>query len=348
MNEQQTLLSEMTERLFTQLAASPPEEGETTAQFQNRWQQFEEMDLQALLVPEAQGGFGGGAFEAWLVFHLAGRHAIDLPVIEAILAADILAAAGIDLPTGVLTIAPRIEGRLQGQSRDLRFTGSVTRAPWGRHADHIAGIISHEGQRMVICLPTAGADHVEHKLNAADEPRDDFEFTDSALIAAPANDRTPTMLSCGALARSAQIAGACRAALDLTRGYVNDRSQFGRPIAKFQAIQHAVATLAEQASASEAASRAAFEAISAGAGLLEIASAKIVSNIAAENAIAIAHQTHGAMGFTWEYALHPLTRRLIAWCSEFGNTRYWSGALGEQAAAAGPVNFWPMIVNNSR
>ena len=34
------------------------------------------------------------------------------------------------------------------------------------------------------------------------------------------------------------------------------------------------------------------------------------------------------MGFTWEYNLHHLTRRLIAWRSEFGNLHYWNSALG--------------------
>ena len=85
----------------------------------------------------------------------------------------------------------------------------------------------------------------------------------------------------------------------------NERSQFGKPIGKFQAIQHQLATLAEQTAGAEAGSRAALTSMGRGGGLLETASAKIIANLAAEAGVTIAHQVHGAMGFTWEYSLQP-------------------------------------------
>lgn len=333
MNEQQTMLADMVDRLFGEIAASRPEDDGADAGFGARWAQFEAAGLQALLVPEAAGGFGGGGAEAWLVHHAAGRHAIDLPVVEAIVAAGLLANAGLPVPDGRLSIARRVEGGLG----EATFTGTLHDVPWGRQADHVVG--TSDGR--LVCIDVARGD-VAQRANAASEPRDDIRIAGASVLSAV--HAGPDMMMHGALARAAQIAGAGRSALELAIAHVTERSQFGKPLAKFQAVQHGLATLAEQVSAAEAASRAAHD---AGPGLLQTASAKIVANVAAEAAIAIAHQMHGAIGFTWEYALHHRTRRLIAWGGEFGNTRHWSAALGGLAAEQGAEGFWPFLVAGS-
>jgi acyl-CoA dehydrogenase len=347
MNETQLILGETTDRLFGELTQSRPVAHEMDGRFRDRWRLFEEMGLQALLVPEERGGFGGGAVEAWLVFHKVGLYALDLPVVEAILASSILSGAGLELPSGIVTLAARPVGALAQRGGGWTFTGSLQGVPWGRQADHVAAVIDHEGTRIAFTVPVAEAERTVPGANAADEPRDSLFFAGCAVDAAPACAGLPALFDLGALVRSAQIAGACRGALDLTKTHVNDRSQFGRPLAKFQAIQHKLATLAEHAGLCEMASRTAFEAVWRGAGLLEIASSKTVANNAAEQAVAISHQAHGAIGFTWEYDLHHFTRRLIGWGSEFGNSRYWTAKLGTLAAEAGPDGFWPLIVDGT-
>ena len=47
---------------------------------------------------------------------------------------------------------------------------------------------------------------------------------------------------------------------------------------------------------------------------------------AAGDGAAIAHQVHGAMGFTYEHSLHHFTRRLWAWREEFGNESFWAAS----------------------
>ena len=347
MNDTQLILAETTDRLFGEITQSRPPAEESDAEFRERWQRFEEIGLPTLLVPEDHGGFGGGGVEAWLVCHRAGLYAIDLPVVEAVMAASILSSAGLDSPAGVVTLAAHVTGSLAQQAGRWRFTGSVQSVPWGRRSDQVIAVIDHDGKAMALSLGVAQAERCTFSANTAGEPRDALYFTDCEVAAAPADAAIPALFDLGALLRSAQIAGACRGALELTKTHVNDRSQFGRPLAKFQAIQHKLATLAEHAGLAEMTSRAAFEAVWAGAGLLEIASAKIVANIAAEQAIAISHQSHGAIGFTWEHSLHHFTRRLIGWGSEFGNLRHWTGRLGSSAARAGPEGFWPLIVDGT-
>ena len=57
----------------------------------------------------------------------------------------------------------------------------------------------------------------------------------------------------------------------------------------------------------------------------------------------IAHQLHGAIGFTREHALHHFTQRLWAWRSDFGNDRYWADSLGRLVARAGASNLWSRV-----
>jgi alkylation response protein AidB-like acyl-CoA dehydrogenase len=58
----------------------------------------------------------------------------------------------------------------------------------------------------------------------------------------------------------------------------------------------------------------------------------------------IAHQVHGAMGFTHEHQLHHFTRRLLAWRDEFGRENYWQQRIGRQIASGGADALWDFVV----
>jgi acyl-CoA dehydrogenase len=79
--------------------------------------------------------------------------------------------------------------------------------------------------------------------------------------------------------------------------------------------------------------------------LLEGASAKIRSAEAATEGAAIAHQVHGAIGFTKEHILHRFTLRLLAWRDDFGNESYWAAELGKRVAQRGADAFWPLVAS---
>ena len=148
-----------------------------------------------------------------------------------------------------------------------------------------------------------------------------------------------------AMMLAAKMAGALQAALDLSVEYTRQRQQFGKPLAGFQAIQQQLAVFAEETAAANAAVAAAFRAADlvgeeGGDAWFEIACAKLRANQAARISTGIAHQVHGAMGFTAEYRLQHLTRRLWKWGSEHGNERFWSDRIGARIAARGPENFW--------
>ncbi len=70
----------------------------------------------------------------------------------------------------------------------------------------------------------------------------------------------------GATVRAMQMAGALEAILDLAVAYANERVAFGRPIAKFQAVQHNLARLAGEVAAAIAAAGSAADAIASTPG----------------------------------------------------------------------------------
>ncbi len=141
------------------------------------------------------------------------------------------------------------------------------------------------------------------------------------------------------------MAGAMGQALALSIEHVNTRQQFGRPLGKFQAVQHSLAVMACEVRAVEAAAAALAARLDAvaldpAAADFEIAAAKLRANRAVGVVTAIAHQVHGAIGFTREYDLNRVTVPLMRWRSAHGNDAYWAQILGRQVMAFGGQGLW--------
>ncbi len=145
--------------------------------------------------------------------------------------------------------------------------------------------------------------------------------------------------------RAVMISGAVQEVLDASVKYASERSQFGRAIGKFQAIQHALAQLAGEAACATMAAQAVIDEAGLSDEIFAPACAKIRCGEASGKAAAIAHQVHGAIGFTREHQLHFLTRRLWSWRAEYGDERYWAELLGRQAikAAQSEQGLWPWL-----
>lgn len=141
------------------------------------------------------------------------------------------------------------------------------------------------------------------------------------------------------------MAGAMGRALALSIEHVNTRQQFGRPLGKFQAVQQSLAVMACEVRAVEAAAAALAARLDA-AGLdpaaadFEMAAAKLRANRAVGVVTAIAHQVHGAIGFTAEYELNRVTIPLMRWRGAHGNDAYWAAKLGRQVAGFGGQGLW--------
>ncbi len=311
------------------------------------WQALEEVGLTRAALPEEAGGSGLDFDDAMLALRRSAYHAAPVPLAETMLAGRLLAAAGIEVPEDALTVAPvRPDDRLQfvGSAAGVAVSGTAHRVPWGNLCAQAVVVGELNGEGVVGLVATAGT-ALGIEKNLAGEPRALLKFDTTPLVAfAALKDALARVETEGALYRSVQMAGALERALEYALQYANERVQFGRPIAKFQAIQHMLAILAGQVAASGAAADAAIEASRLLPDAFAVSVAKSRAGEAAGKAAEIAHQVHGAMGYTREHNLHYSTRRLWSWRDEFGNETYWQTRLGRMVAANGPAALWPMLV----
>jgi acyl-CoA dehydrogenase len=345
-NELRTILGDAVTRLLTDLVTpdliTSAERGDWPAAL---WRAVEENGLTMPLVPEARGGAGASWADAFVVVNAAGRHAPPIPFAETIVASWLVADAGLGVPEGPLTLASGTDAPLAlARTGDRwRVTGVARRVPWGALAEHVV-VLGDAGGRATVALVARGEATVEPGKNVALEPRDTLTFDGATAVAAAPTRQSPDAVRVyGALIRSAQMAGALEGALALSVKYVTERKQFGRPIGSFQAIQHNLAILAAQTAAAGLAAQHAFAAADRGDARFEIACAKARVGEAAGIGASIAHQAHGAIGFTYEHSLHFLTRRLWSWRAEYGAEAVWQAELGRETARRGAEALWPYL-----
>jgi len=126
---------------------------------------------------------------------------------------------------------------------------------------------------------------------------------------------------------AAEMAGGIGRMASMTAAYVAERQQFGRPISAFQVVAHGAARLATLAQAATWSARLAC----ASPDPSDTAAAKSWISAASAEATALAHQLHGAIGFTEEYGLQRLSKRLRTLRFAYGDERFHARALGRPA-----------------
>jgi butyryl-CoA dehydrogenase len=114
----------------------------------------------------------------------------------------------------------------------------------------------------------------------------------------------------GRIGIAAQAVGIAQAALDECIEYSKQRQQFGRPLAKFQAIQWMIADMATKIEASRFLTLNAAYQKDYGPGRFskEAAMAKLFASETAVDAVIKAVQIHGGYGYTKEYTVERLFR----------------------------------------
>ncbi|MGH7087684.1 MAG: acyl-CoA dehydrogenase family protein [Stellaceae bacterium] len=307
------------------------------------WRAIEAAGLPGAMLAEQKGGSGADWGDAMAILRVAGKLALPAPLAESMLAQSLLSECGLSVPAGPLTVAPveRDTVTLARTRNGWRLEGRARFVPWARVAGWIATLALHEDGRPFVALVPRSDIGIEPAANLADEPRDTITFATDV----PADAAAPAAMGLqgrGAMARAAMMAGALEAVLELTVRYAGERQQFGRAIAKFQAIQQQIAELAGHVAAAGVAADAAAAAPEDGF-MLAVAKARVSE--ACGPVAAIAHQVHGAMGFAREHRLNLYTRRLWSWRDEFGDEAYWWGVLGRAAAQAGSAGLWPLVTD---
>ncbi len=286
------------------------------------WRQLEEAGLADALVSEDEGGSGLNLEQVFGVLEQCGAHALPLLLGETMIARALLPA-------------------------QLRPAGSIALAAGQQQADGAWRCAQVRGGRVAdrVLAQTEGAWRLLDAAQARQEPQalaldaamrwDPAQVAAAPLVALDAAIEVRTLQACVV---APQMAGALGSVLERALQYANERQQFGRPIGKFQAIQHQLAVMSEHVCAARMAAQLGCHAQGAVPDRLRVAVAKARCSEAALAVAELAHAVHGAIGFTEEYDLQLYTRRLHAWRQTAGSEACWQDVAGEALLAhAGPA-----------
>ncbi|WP_062267075.1 acyl-CoA dehydrogenase family protein [Endozoicomonas arenosclerae] len=330
------------------------------------WQRIcSEMYWQALTIPEEYGGLGLGYVELTILLEEMGRRLLCSPFFSTVgLGVNALLVAGNEeqkqqwlpqIAEGSLTatLAYTSSNRWDADSVGVIATeegeGFVLSGTYKYVPDgHTSGLLivaarnpNTQGQQGIslFALP-ADSEGVSRKWTPTmDQTRKQAEVSlDNVFISADALlgkagegwSDLEKILQLAAVAVSAEQCGGARQALDLTVEYTQERVQFGRTIASFQAIKHRAADMMLQVECSRSAiyyaACVAQEAVFGGVvgDELPVASAlaKAYCSDAFFHCAAESIQLHGGVGFTWEYDPHLYFKRAKSTETFLGNGAY--------------------------
>lgn len=278
------------------------------------WQAIEDAGFCDALVPEARGGAGLGLRDAFALFEACGRHALPVPLAQTVMARALLADAGRSAPPGAIALAASAHA---DRPVDV-VCGAV--ADWVLIGDGRTLRLMEAGPAMRESLGGVAVDARMQWPSAARPERRVDSAHDLRVIEA--------------VVLAAQMSGAMRRVFAQTLQYANERQQFGRPIGRFQAVQHQLAVMAQHTEAARMAARMACAGDTPWPDPLLAAVAKSRTGEAVVPVASTAHAVHGAIGITEEYDLQLHTRRLHAWRVAAGSEAYWQQRIG-QALLAG-------------
>jgi len=301
------------------------------------WRRLDDLGLVRLTGAEDTGGSGTGWFEAAELISAAVRHAVRIPLAEHdLLACWLLDAAGLSADGARRTVCL------------LDEDGHAGAVPWASAAQRLVLVWQDGGTHLVADVDPADVS-ITPGANQIGEPRDAVAAGKAGLAGVEVTAHLVRTLGLkAALIRAIQICAALDRALELSVEHTTTRTQFGRPLAKFQAVQHLVADIAGEAALARSATEAALTAAVASgwsAPNLEflVAVARSCAGHATSAVVRNAHQVHGAIGTTREHALGDHTRAALAWRSEFGTTRHWDEVLTDMAVRAAPTGVWSLL-----
>lgn len=353
MSEMQEMVMESTTKIFEKFSTKEViNEAENGKWASKLWNQLAISGMITVAIPEKFGGNGGDYSDALSILRLAGKFSAPIPLAETYLANWMISGLGETVTDEIITIS---------HSRDMKplqfihngegwiVSGRVKRVPWARFAEKILVFGETTKGTILSVIPLKNAEIIPGR-NLAGEARDEVIFDNvfienCTLHQVDRKEQSKKILYAGALIRCVMMTGALENLIDVTIKHIMERSQFGRPLHRFQAVQQQIALLAGEVVAARVVSNCTIPLFEKDPFSKEIAFAKIRVNEAVGKANTIAHQVLAAIGFTYEHTLHHSTRRLWSWRDEFGTETDWQNIVAEELSHLEKNQLWSMITS---
>ncbi|WP_431981946.1 acyl-CoA dehydrogenase family protein [Streptomyces qinglanensis] len=277
------------------------------------WRSLAETGLPALAVPEQDGGLGRHPAELAAAFVEIGRAAAPGPLVETVALAAGLPAAG---PWA----APLLAGDRLATVADPATAPGAAVEDGGARGPEAAGYAVDAHLADAVFVPVAGGLATGTVAGAPLRSLDPGRRLVRCVPGEPVPADLPRLRAFATLLTAAQLLGAGEAMLETSAAYVRQRRQFGRAVGAFQAVKH---QLADVAVALEFARPLLYGGALAvrgdsAADPRDLPAAKAACADAAHLAARTALQVHGAVGYTDEYDLSLLLRKVRALQAAWG------------------------------
>jgi len=322
------------------------------------WKKIAELGWLGLVIPEAYGGSALGYVDLVLVLEEMGRVVLPSPFIWTVMVAEAINRAGSEAQKKALL--PKIAaGELIATIAWMEPSGlwgadGITAAARQNGSDFVidgAKLFVNDGHIadcMLVAARTGGrsADGVTlfaiessragvsvTPLTTMDQTRKLSEVKFAGVKATSADvvgevgngwKTLAAIIDRGKVMLAAEMMGGAQKVLDMTVEYAKVRTQFGRPIGSFQAVQHKCANMMIDVESAKSAVYYAAWAVSNGVAEAPLAAAlaKAAASDAFRRVSADGIQVHGGIGFTWEHDMHLYFKRAKSSEFTFGDATY--------------------------
>ncbi len=284
------------------------------------WSQLAELGALGILAPEESGGLGFDEVAATLLAVEAGAVALPDPFTQvACVALPVLHRFGSEHPGAEGRVAELVAGTAQ-VAVGLSWDSSVDQA----NAASWLLLEADDGLHLlpadsVEIEPVTSVDPALRPSRVRWTPEDGTRLGDPEHARAAAADAHLR----SALADAAQLCGLARSMVAMTVEYTSSRTQFGRPIGSFQAVQHHLADALLAVTFAEPLVWRASVSVATDAPdrVVDVAMAKSQASDAAERVADICLQAHGAIGYTIEADLQLFMKRSWVLARRSGTAR---------------------------
>jgi alkylation response protein AidB-like acyl-CoA dehydrogenase len=314
----------------------------------DHWLSFAELGWLGAGLPEARGGYGGGAIENSLIMEHAGRGLVVEPLLPcAVVALQVLAAlpqdtlideliSSIVAGEKLVTLA-HAEAAARGDrdwcqtkavpvGSEWGLSGAKSLVLGGTAANHLLiSAMTDSGLALFLLeQQTPGLQRHDYRLidnhRACDLVLKDVVAPRPIAIGQAAQDAIYAGLDHGLIGLCAEAVGLMDLAVTTTRDYLRTRQQFGTTLNTFQALQHRMADMLVELELSRSILFGALSVMDLDASQRSkpVAAMKAVVSTAAIFVGRNAVQLHGGIGITEECLVSHLYRRLFTIAGLFG------------------------------
>lgn len=317
------------------------------------WQAMVELGWTGVSIPEQYGGVGLGYLELCVIAEELGRSLAPTPYASSVyLATEALLLFGSEaqkqnylprLAAGeIIGTFAMAEGRGAPQADKLstafadgKLSGEKLPVPDGDIAD-IAIVLAKEGDATSLCIVDLTGSGVERRVVETMDPtrsqaRICFDGAAAELLGETGQgwENTQRLFDRAAVLFAFEQTGGAQATLEMAKEYAMGRYAFGRSIASFQAIKHKLADMYITSTLARSNCYYGAWALSTDAPDLALAAAtaRVTATKAYDECAKENIQTHGGMGFTWEFDCHMYFRRAKALAVNLGSLGGWQDRL---------------------